>query len=416
MRRTCLAMGASVLVALGALAPARAPSSQKPVAPAVIDASTLRHKVLCGYQGWFRCPGDPAGEGWRHWSRNSARLTPRSLTFEMWPDLSEHAADEKYPAPGFTHPDGKPAHLFSSAHPKTVERHFQWMKRYGIDGVLVQRFLVNLRTPSFDKVLGHVRASAAKTGRVYAVGYDLTDAPKGRLYDLLVGDWKRLVDELKVTRDDRYLRHGGKPVVMVWGFFSDRFGPALAHRVIDFFKTDGRYGATLIGGCQWQWRAEKDAEWARAFRRFDVLSPWNVGNVMKAGGQKHAATGHWKEDLAEAKRAGMAYLPVVYPGFGWTNLKGKGAAGATVPRLGGAFYWRQFTTAARLGMEMAYVAMFDEVDEATAVFKVSNAPPTQGRFATYEGLPADWYLRLTGEGSRVIRGERKPQEALPIKP
>jgi hypothetical protein len=106
----------------------------------------------------------------------------------------------------------------------------------------------------------------------------------------------------------------------------------------------------------------------------------------------------------------------LYPGFRWTNLKGKAAAGATVPRLGGAFFWRQFAEAAALGVDMAYVAMFDEVDEATAVFKVSNAPPTQARFATYEGLPADWYLRLTGEGAKVIRGERKAGAALPIKP
>src|SRR5439155_622863 len=91
--------------------------------PPVIDATSLRHKVLCGYQGWFRCPGDPAGEGWRHWSRNSKKITPDSLTFEMWPDTSEYTAEEKYAAPGFTLPDGKPAHLFSSSHPKTVERH-----------------------------------------------------------------------------------------------------------------------------------------------------------------------------------------------------------------------------------------------------------------------------------------------------
>jgi hypothetical protein len=115
--------------------------------------------------------------------------------------------------------------------------------------------------------------------------------------------------------------------------------------------------------------AEKDVEWAKAFRRFDVISPWNVGNVMEVKGEKYAATGPWKEDLAEAERTGMAYLPVLYPGFGWTNRKGRGAAGATIPRLGGAFYGRQFATAADLGVEMAYVAMFDEVDEATAIFK-----------------------------------------------
>jgi hypothetical protein len=408
-------IGAGVLSVCLAFAAER-PAGGRSAAPPKIDATTLRHKVLCGYQGWFRCPGDPADEGWRHWSRNSRRIAPETLTFEMWPDMAEYADDEKYPAPGFSHPDGSQAHLFSSAHPRTVERHFRWMEHYGIDGVFVQRFLVELGRPSTDRVLGHVRASAAATGRVYTVCYDLSGAPEGRLYDRLVGDWKRLVDELKVTEDDRYLHHGGKPVLFVWGFFPDRFGPALAHRIIDFFKADGRYGVTLVGGCPWRWRAERDAEWARAFRRFDVISPWNVGNYSTSGGRRQAATGPWRDDLAEAKRAGMAYLPVIYPGFGWTNLKGKGAARATIPRLGGAFYWRQFVAAADLGVEMAYVAMFDEVDEGTAIFKVSNAPPTQAGFATYEGRPADWYLRLTGEGSRVIRRERKGLVELPITP
>jgi hypothetical protein len=377
-----------------------------------IDAATLRHKVLCGYQGWFRCPGDPAGQGWLHWSRSSTTIGPKTVTFEMWPDTSEFTAEEKFLAPGLTDADGRPAYLFSSAHPKTVERHFQWMQQYGIDGVFVQRFLVNLGDRSFDQVLGHIRASAAKTGRVYAICYDLTGAKKDQLYDLLVRDWKRLVDEQKTTQDKRYLHHNGKPVLFIWGFFSDRLEPALANRIIEFFK--GR--VTLIGGCQWQWRSEPDAEWARAFRRFDVISPWNVGNYAAVDGKKYAATGQWKADLAEAKKAGMEFLPVIYPGFGWTNLMGKDSAKATIPRLGGQFFWRQFVIAADLGIDMAYVAMFDEMDEGTAVFKVTNNPPTQAKFATYEGLPSDWYLRLTGEGAKVIRGEKKAHATIPIRP
>src|SRR5262249_8015218 len=140
----------------------------------VVDATTLRHKVICGYQGWFRCPGDAPSRGWRHWSRNAKRLAPGTLTFEMWPDTSQFADDEKDPGPGFTPPDGSPAHLFSSANPKTVERHFRWMREYGIDGVFLQRFLVELGDPSLDAVLGHVRRSAEQTGRVYAICYDLS--------------------------------------------------------------------------------------------------------------------------------------------------------------------------------------------------------------------------------------------------
>jgi hypothetical protein len=34
--------------------------------PQEVQPTTMHGKVLCGYQGWFRCPGDPAGMGWIH--------------------------------------------------------------------------------------------------------------------------------------------------------------------------------------------------------------------------------------------------------------------------------------------------------------------------------------------------------------
>jgi len=381
--------------------------------PPVVETTTMHRKVLCGYQGWFRCPGDAAGIGWRHWSRSGREITPKMLSFEMWPDMTELGPDERYPAPGFTDPSGEPAALFSSANAKTVDRHFEWMREHGIDGVFLQRFLVEIGNPSLDLVLSHVRKSAEAHGRTYALCYDLSGAKPDQLLPRLTADWKRLVDEEKVTEDPRYLRHNGKPVLFVWGFFADRFPPETAHQILDFFRDDPRYGVTVVGGCQWYWRREKNPEWQRAFRRFDVLSPWNVGNFSVQAGEKHAGTDYWKEDLEEARRSGMEYLPVVYPGFSWTNLQGPGSEKNTLPRLGGNFYWRQFTKVSELGLDMAYVAMFDEVDEGTAIFKVTNAPPTPGKFATYEGMPADWYLHLTGEGTKLLRGDRPAANALP---
>ena len=210
-----------ILLALGVPAAAETP------APATVDAKTLHHKVMCGYQGWFRCPGDPSEDGWVHWSRNRTKITPESLSFEMWPDMSELGDDEKYLTPGFAYPDGKPASLFSSVNAKTVGRHFEWMRKYGIDGVFAQRFLVSLGRGArdSDRILGEVRDSANRTGRVFAVCYDLSGEPKGKLYDRLIADWKHLVDDMKITKDGRYLHDKGKPVLFIWGFYSDRFGP-----------------------------------------------------------------------------------------------------------------------------------------------------------------------------------------------
>jgi hypothetical protein len=59
--------------------------------------------------------------------------------------------------------------------------------------------------------------------------------------------------------------------------------------------------------------------------------------------------------------------------------------------------------------------MFDEVDEATAVFKCTNDPPVGegARFLDYEGLPTDHYLRLCGLGARLLRGEIPVSERVP---
>lgn len=134
-----------------------------------IDATSLRHKVLCGYQGWFRCPDDPSDNDWVHWSRDKQRLAPTTLTFEMWPDMSEYTDEEKFPAPGFFHLDGSPAYLFSSAQPRTIDRHFDWMQEYGIDGVLVQRFVVHANDPITVRILEDIGKAAEWTrfcGRV----------------------------------------------------------------------------------------------------------------------------------------------------------------------------------------------------------------------------------------------------------
>jgi hypothetical protein len=391
-----------------------------------VDATSLRGKVLCGYQGWFRCPGDGAGLGWVHWSRDPKRLAPETLTFEMWPDVSEYGEGERFPAPGFTDRDGRPAFLFSSDNAATVRRHFEWMRDYGIDGAWLQHFVVDLpggplqeRYPSRLRVLNHVRAAARDTGRVWSLCYDTAGMRADRTFDVLTADWQRMVDD-KVTADPRYLHEGGKPVVEVFGFYRNTKANAmtaeLANRLIDFFKAPGPYSAFLVVGGDWDWRANPDRQWQEVYRRFDGYVPWNVGNFHTDGDGTHAATGSWAGDLQECRSRGVLWIPTVYPGFSWDNLKQKPPGKSTISRRGGRFLWEQFHELARLEVDSVYVAMFDEVDEGTAVFKVSNSPPTQGHFVDYEGLPGDWYLRLVGEGGRMLHGGRPITPDIPIKP
>ncbi len=391
----------------------------------LIDAMTLKGKVMCGYQGWFRCPGDAANMGWIHWSRNSKYIAPETLTFEMWPDMAEYT--QRFPAPGFAYPDGRQAELFSSDNFETVLLHFEWMRKYGIDGAWLQHFLVDLpggkqpqRYPSRFRVLNYVRKAANQTGRVWAISYDVAALPTDRIFEVLTNDWKKMVDE-KIMDDPRYLHHNGKPVVQIWGFYYENkdnlMTAELANKLIDFFKTPGRYSAFLVGGGNWNWRKNPEVEWQKFYRRFDAYVPWNIGNFWKdKDDNKHATTVYWADDRKECDRNGTIWIPSVYPGFSWDNLRQKPPGSTLIDRRRGKFLWEQFYELAKMGVDSVYVAMFDEVDEGTAIFKVTSTPPTQGHFVGYDGLPSDWYLRLVGEGIKMLRGKSPISEEIPIKP
>ncbi len=385
-----------------------------------VDASTLTGKIMCGYQGWFNCEGDGAELGWTHWARHGReRFGPGNVTVDLWPDVSELDADELF-ATGFQLADGSTANVFSSYNRKTVLRHFQWMEEYGIDGAFLQRFANGLKgnaqTDHKDAVLSHVREGARESGRTYAVMYDLSGIKKGETTNVK-DDWLKL-KERKITSDTGYLHHEGKPLVSIWGVgFNDNRDYTLAEcrELIEFLKAEGC--AVMVGVPFW-WRdggrdSTEAPERLNILALADVISPWAVGRYQTPKQARELSDRVARHDLNWCQERGIDFLPVVFPGFSWFNLHGDEMN--KIPRLKGEFLWSQIVAAKSIGCEMIYVAMFDEVDEGTAIFKcTNNVPVGEGvSFLDIEGLPSDYYLRLVGAGGKMLRDEIPPDAERP---
>ncbi len=381
---------------------------------------------MCGYQGWFNCPDDSAELGWVHWGRNRGRgFAPGNVTVDLWPDMSEMDADERYPT-GFRLADGSVAEVFSSANRKTVVRHFKWMQDYGIDGAFVQRFSSGLTREDQrrhkDAVLAHAQEGAEKHGRAFAVMYDLSGMREGTL-GRVAEDWRQIQTERQVVASKAYLHHEGKPVVAVWGIgFAERHQPGsyTLSGCKDLVASLKASGCCVMLGVPTGWRqmdrdCVSDPLVHEILKMADIISPWTPGRYRNTREVRRHSDICWEPDVRWCKDAGLDYLPVVFPGFSWHNLQGGDAALDQIPRQKGDFLWSQFVAAKRSGAEMIYVAMFDEVDEATAIFKCTNDPPVgEGvRFLTYEGLPSDHYLKLVGHGGKVLRGEAEATDAQP---
>lgn len=390
---------------------------------AAMDSNySLVGKIMCGYQGWFNCPNDGTTRGWIHWSRSTSSFTPSTCTVDMWPDMNEMGSDEKFLASSFY--DGNNYYVYSGHNLNTVLRHFQWMQQYGIDGIFLQRFAteVNPGTPEFydrNDVLSYVKQGANQYGRKYAVMYDLSGLSAGGTSNV-INDWKYLVDTVRVGRDPcdtAYIFYKGKPVVAVWGIgFSGRqYTSTECRDLIDFLKNDPVYGGNVIMiGVKDSWRTNSDPMVQATLQLADIISPWLVGSYSNTSGVNNWASSKGIPDKNWCNTYGKDYLPVMFPGFSWHNLNG-GTLNQT-PRMGGQFLWDQLKAdISTVGANMLYVAMFDEVDEGTAIYKVSNNPPEPNgvpMFVTYNmdgyNLASDEYLWLVGQAARALRGEISP--------
>ncbi len=398
-------------------------SRLSPVPTAAPAKPELEGAVVTGYQGWFGAEGDGSGLGWKHYGGKN--LGPGDCRFDLWPDTSGLEDGEKY-ATRFQNADGTAAPLFSSYNPRTVERHFGWMREYGIDGAMLQRFGTELKSPqSYDfntAVMENVRRGAEAHGRAWAVMYDLSGLKEGEMMTVVAEDWKRLTTRAGILGDRGYLHHQGKPLVAVWGIgFGDKRAYTLAEcgQLIDFLKSQGN---AVMVGIPYYWRdlsrdATADPALHELLRKADILSPWSIGRYRGAEAVRKNLPARLGGDIAWAREHRLSYLPVIFPGFSWRNLekaRGREAPLNAIPREGGAFLWQQAAEAKRAGAEMIYVAMFDEIDEGTAIMKGSNEPPAgDSTFMTYEGLPPDHYLWLTGRIREMLRGPAGGDHPMP---
>ena len=172
------------------------------------------------------------------------------------------------------------------------------------------------------------------------------------------------------------------------------------------------------GGRAFGWRtldadSVNDPFLHRVVGKADIVSPWTVGRYSSLQAVTEHAQQRWQKDVEWCKEHGKEYLPVVFPGFSWHNRHHKAPLNE-IPRLKGRFLWKQFAEAKKAGATMIYQAMFDEMDEGTAIFKCTSDPPAgESQFVTYEGLPSDHYLWLVGMGGKLMRGEAAVSEAPP---
>jgi hypothetical protein len=344
----------------------------------------------------------------------------------MWPDVSEYDPKDLCEVPGLKLPDGSPAKLYSAFRKGPVLLHTKWMRQYGIDGVFVSRFVgeaaSRTRSRHVNTVLANIREGCHREGRVWAMMLDLSMGRRPNTA-AVINDWKFLCDKVKVREDSRYLHHDKKPVVLLWGLgFKDRnWTPEQARELIQFFKDDPKYGRVyLIGGIDPLWRtlrgeSRTEPEWIKIYRSFDAISPWDAGRYRNEAGMERFRKTAWEGDLAELKGAGKGYMPTAFPGFSWDNLKRAKPGSTNIPRKKGEFYWKQFAIFRTLGVKTIFVGMFDEVDEGTAIYKVTDQTPVGKHFVTYEGLPSDYYLKLTGAATQMIRGTAPYSEKIPAK-
>ena len=362
-------------------------------------------QITVGYQAWFSCNGDnsPMGSHWWHWTDGWQQIpAPDNFHIPSWPDNSDYENTYKTNLPLLG--NGNPASLFSSFDDQTIDVHFQWMKNYGIHTAALQRFNPDrVEGPIRNAITEKIKDAAEKHDVKFYIMYDVTGWTN--MQSEIKTDW---LDKMqKYTESSAYAKQNEKPVVGIWGFgFNDSnhsWSAAVCLDVIRWFRDQGCY---IMGGVPTYWRTGQSGSDCRSgyldvFRSFDMISPWMVGRISNDNDCDRFLENIQKPDFQFCAANDIDYQPCVMPGDLQAGL-----------RRHGDFMWRQFYNFANIGVRSIYISMFDEYNEANQIAKTAetqdDVPTGLGiKSLDEDGTPcsSDYYLRLTNDGGKMIRGE-----------
>lgn len=377
-------------------------------------------KLYAGYQGWFNCGGDGSpNNSWVHWTKdNNIPSANLNIKFEIYPDTREYT--NLYQTNLGNLGNGQPAKLFSSYDASTVNKHFEWMQQYNIDGAALQRFGASASDSydswraNRDSVAVKVKNAAETYGRKFYIMYDITGMDSNTWVNAVEHDWTtNIINKMNLTASSAYARQDGKPVVCIWGIgFTDRPGDASqCASVINWFKNQGYY---VIGGVPTYWRTginDSRPGFIDVYKSLDMISPWLVGRFGSLNDADNFKNNVIQPDYTYCQQNGIDYQPTMNPGFAWSNMNPDKPRNEA-PRLHGDFMWRQAYNIKSIGISTGYIAMFDEYDEGTAIAKGaenSSMTPNNKYFLTYDAdgvvCSSDFYLRLAGDINRLLKGQ-----------
>jgi hypothetical protein len=419
-----------IAIAIGTLNPDNEPV---PIVQASLY-SEFAGKSVAGYQAWFKTGN--ATSGWFHWN-GSVPPSANDLSFEVYPDVTEYADTDLAQTALANLGNGNPSKLFNSSNKLVIDKHFQWMREYGIDGAAVQRFIGHIGSAivvSPNSVSLKIKEAAEANGRIFYICYDISSKGMEATWDEVIKfDWVYNVEQNnKLTSSPAYAKVGDKPVVQLWGpgFAGDNRPGTAAETIalIRFLKSRGCY---VIGGTPTYWRTNsKDAKgptqplpadqesYEQVYLEYDMISPWMPGRFNDmAGADKLLVT--MMEDRSYCDSRNIQYMPVLFPGFAWSQWN-KGTVN-WAPRNAGEFMWRQARNIKQLGVGSMYFAMFDEYDEGTAIMKNAtdwSMIPTDQYFLTSsaDGIwcSSDFQLRVAGAAIELLKGKRGETNQVPV--
>ena len=282
------------------------------------------------------------------------------------------------------------------------------MAESGIDCAALQRFANELRPGSTikaqrDGMAVKVMNAAQMTGRKFYIMYDTSGWGLRGLKE----DWTNtIINTLHLTSSPAYAKQNGKPVVCIYGMGYVRWPatPDAALEMINWFKAQGCY---VIGSVPGQWRkgtGDSRPDFTNVYSAFDMLSAWGVGRRMDS------AYAPWIEgDRDFCAAHNIDYQPCIFPGTSFHNSNG--SPKNLIPRLHGDFMWFEFATLRSLDVKTVYIAMFDELNEATSIFKCAedaSMMPTNKWLLPLDAdgvhVSADFYLRLVKNGGEMLKG------------